>query len=202
MKRIVQKILITGLIAFVCSGAGYKGKLPDIKSEFEYQRHEPEMTRPLFNHNHEETKNLKLAPAPKDNKTYIDIIMKKEPNSPYLDDINDVIKILEKMQDCIATDNEVQRFNALASALIDNADFMQARYKDKPEEHYVSFKSIMKISSRARAVASLRCEAEIYVKYLPYQNEGQAYSKENVQKQVDYFSKDIEDTLKVLRAAN
>ena len=160
------------------------------------------MTRPLFNHNHEETKNLKLAPAPKDNKTYIDIILKKEPDSPYINDINDVIKILEKMQDCIANDDEIQSFNSLASALIDNADFMQARYKDKPEEHYISFKKIIALSSHARSVASLRCEAQIYVKYLPYQSEGGNYSKENIKKQLNYFNKEIEDTLKVLRAAN
>ncbi len=199
MKKIVPVLL---LAAIITSGAGYKGKLPDIKSEFEYERHEPGTSRPLYNHNHEEVKNLKLAPAPKDNKTYIDIIMKKEPTSPYLNDIGDVIKILEKMQDCIATDNEVQRFNALASALIDNADFMQARYKNKPEEHYVSFKKVIEISTKARSLATLRCEAEIYVKYLPYSNEGQAYSKDNINKQIEYFSKDLESALKVLRAAD
>lgn len=198
----MKKILALIITAIICSGAGYSGKLPDIKSEFEYQRHDPQMTRPLFNHNHEEMKNLKLAPAPKDNKTYIDIILKKEPNSPYIDDINDIIKILEKMQECIANDDDVQRFNALSSALIDNADFLQARYKDKPEEHYISFKKIIALSSHARAVSSLRCEAQIYVKYLPYQNEGQAYSKENIQKQINYFNKELEETLKVLRAAN
>ena len=106
------------------------------------------------------------------------------------------------MQDCIATDNEVQRFNALASALIDNADFMQARYKNKPEEHYVSFKKVIEISTKARSLATLRCEAEIYVKYLPYSNEGQAYSKDNINKQIEYFSKDLESALKVLRAAD
>ena len=202
MKKTYKTLLWIFLSSLICSGAGYKGKLPDIKSEFQFITNEAKTSRPLFNHNHQEIKDLKLAPAPADNKTYIDIILKKEPDSPYLDDVHDVIKILEKMQDCIATDNGVQRFNALASSLIDNADFMQARYKDKPEEHYVSFKRILQISSLARSLATLRCEAQIYVKYLPYQNEGQAYSKESIQNQIDYFSKELEDALKVLRTAS
>ena len=51
-------------------------------------------------------------------------------------------------------------------------------------------------------VATLRCEAQIYLKYLTYQNEGQVYSKENIQKQVEYFSHELKATLQLLRDAN
>lgn len=198
MKKILPVIILSSVI---CSGAGYQGSLPDINAEFEYLRKTgPQTSRPLFNHN-QDTQS-KLAPAPRDNKTYIDIILKKEQKTPYIDDINDVIRILEKMQDCILTNGKVQRFNALASYLIDNADFMRTRYKNQPEEHYITFKKIMALSAQARSIASLRCEAEIYIKYLPYQNEGQSYSKENIQKQISYFEKELEETLKLLRAAN
>ena len=106
------------------------------------------------------------------------------------------------MQKCIEKQGDVQKFNAIASSIIDHADYLTEKYADKPERFYISFKKLQELSAQARAVATLRCEAQIYLKYLTYQNEGQVYSKENIQKQVEYFSHELKATLQLLRDAN
>lgn len=199
MKKNLSVILF---IMIFCSGAGYKGTLPNINGEFEYLRPEPAKTSPLFNANQDFLDSSKYKSIPRDNKAYLDIILKKDKTSPYIDDINDVIKILEKMRLCIKKNGNVQKFNALASAIIDNADYMQEKYGEKPERFYISYKKLQELSAQARAVATLRCEAQIYIKYLPYKNDGQVYNKDNIQRQINYFAKELDNALAVLKASN
>lgn len=198
MKRILSIIFC----AVLFSGAGYKGSLPKIEPQFEYLKTTPAVTQQLFTPADELDSPVKLTPSPRNHPTYIDIILKKDKTSPYINDINDVIPILEKMQKCIEKQGDVQKFNAIASSIIDHADYLTEKYADKPERFYISFKKLQELSAQARAVATLRCEAQIYLKYLTYQNEGQVYSKENIQKQVEYFSQELKATLQLLRDAN
>ncbi len=198
MKRIIGIVLCTILF----SGSGYKGSLPKIEPQFEHLKTTPAVTDQLFTPADELDAPSKLTPSPRSNPVYIDIILKKDKTSPYLNDINDIIPILEKMQKCIANQGDVQKFNAIASSIIDHADYLTEKYADKPERFYISFKKIQELSAQARAVATLRCEAQIYLKYLTYQNEGQIYSKESIQRQVEYFSHEVNATLQLLRDAN
>lgn len=198
MKRILPILFF----ALICSGAGFKGSLPQIEPQFEYIRSEPKMTQPMFNANDELDMPPNYIKNPRENKTYIDLILKKDKTSPYLNDLNDIIPILEKMQKCIEQQGNVQKFNAIASSIIDHADYLNEKYAYKPEKYYISFKKMQELAAQARAVATLRCEAQIYLKYLTYQNEGQVYSKENIQRQVNYFSQELNATLQLLRDAN
>ena len=198
MKRILSIVVC----AILFSGAGYKGSLPKIAPLFEYLKTTPSVSQQLFTPIDELDSPAKLAPSPRNNPSYIDIILKKEKTSPYINDINDVIPILEKMQKCIKNHGDVQKFNAIASSIIDHADFLNEKYSDKPERYYISFKKLQELSAQVRAIATLRCEAQIYLKYLTYQNEGQIYSKENIQRQVEYFAHELDATLQLLRDAN
>ena len=181
MKRILSIIFC----AVLFSGAGYKGSLPKIEPQFEYLKTTPAVTQQLFTPADELDSPVKLTPSPRNHPTYIDIILKKDKTSP-----------------CIEKQGDVQKFNAIASSIIDHADYLTEKYADKPERFYISFKKLQELSAQARAVATLRCEAQIYLKYLTYQNEGQVYSKENIQKQVEYFSHELKATLQLLRDAN
>ena len=198
----MRKILSIIFCTIIFSGAGYKGSLPKIEPQFEHLKTTPAVTHQLFTPADELDAPAKLTPSPRNHPTYIDIILKKDKTSPYINDINDVIPILEKMQKCIEKQGDVQKFNAIASSIIDHADYLTEKYADRPERFYISFKKLQELSAQARAVATLRCEAQIYLKYLTYQNEGQVYSKENIQKQVEYFSHEVKATIQLLRDAN
>ncbi len=198
----MKKILGILFCAVIFSGAGYKGNLPKIGPQFDYLKKDPAVTSPLYNSIDDLDGPPEFIKSPRNNKTYIDLIIKKDETSPYINDINDLLFILEKMKKCIEEQGDVQKFNAIASSIIDHADYLNEKYAYKPEKYYVTFKKIQELAAQARAVATLRCEAQIYLKYLTYQNEGQVYSKENIQRQVSYFSHQLNDTIQLLRDAN
>ncbi len=199
MKKILAKVFIFLTGALICSGAGYKGSLPNIDNEFEYVRTTPKITKPLYNSFDEFSSNPNYQKAPRENKTYIDVILKKDRTSQYINDLNDVIPILEKMQKCIQTDGSVQKFNAIASSIIDHADYMNQKYAQKPERFYISFAKLQNIAAQARAVATLRCESQIYIKYLTYQGDGQVYSKDSIRKQMNLLGEELENVIKILK---
>lgn len=200
MKKFSKQIAIFIFITTFCCGAGYKGSLPDLTQQFEFQRQSTAAkTKGFFDTFDEIDKPPSFKKVPKENKAYIDIILKKDKTSPYINDLNDVIPILEKMKKCLDTQGSIQKFNAIASSIIDHADYIAQKYENSPEKYYISFAKLQNIAAQARAVATLRCESLVYVKYLTYQNEGQIYSKESIQEQLDLFNEELEITIKILK---
>ncbi len=202
MKKVFYKLFIFFLAIFVCSGAGYRGSLPDIEAEFETQREAiPQPTKPIFNTSGSNNLNPKYKKAPRENPQYIDIILKKDKTSPYINDLNDVIVLLEKMKKCIDNNGSVQKFNAIASSIIDHADFIAQKYADRPEKYYISFVKLQSIAAEARSLATLRCESQVYIKYLTYQGEGQVYSPKSINAQIEFFRDQLEITIRILKDA-
>lgn len=200
MKKIFSKTLLFLIITTTCCGSGYKGTLPDISASFVTQRKDLKSnTRPIFNTKNKNTDELKKAP--KENPQYIDIILKKDKSSPYLNDLNDVIAILEKMKKCIDSNGNVQKFNAIASSIIDHADYMAEKYAESPERYYISFVKLQNIAAEARNLATLRCESQVYIKYLTYQGDGQVYSKDSINQQIQLFKEQLETTIRILKDA-
>lgn len=199
MKTVYSKILLLSFIVIFCCGSGYKGSLPDIDMQFEYLRTTPKETKPLYNTIDEFDHPAQFKRVPKENKSYIDIILKKDKTSPYINDLNDVIPILEKMKKCIEKHGSIQKFNGIASSIIDHADFIAQKYADQPERYYISFAKLQNIAAQARSIATLRCESQVYIKYLTYQGEGQIYSKDSIQRQLDLFEQELENTIKILK---
>ena len=199
MKKIARKILLIFFITIICTGAGYKGSLPNIEGSFEYKRSTPSVTKPIYNTIDETEKKPNYKKVPRENKTYIDIILKKDRTSPYINDLNDVILILEKMQKCIDNGGSIQKFNAIASSIIDHADYMSEKYANSPERYYISFAKLQNIAVQARNIATLRCESLVYIKYLTYQEEGQIYSKDSINRQLQIFREELESTIKIMK---
>ena len=198
----VNKLLIFTVIVVCGSGAGYKGSLPDINAQFESKRQsEGQLTKPIFNTSGIQNNNPNFKKAPRENPQYIDIILKKDKTSPYINDLNDVIVILEKMKKCIDNNGNVQKFNAIASSIIDHADFMAQKYANKPEQYYISFVKLQNIAAEARSLATLRCESQVYIKYLTYQGEGQVYSKDSINRQIELFREQLDITIRILKDA-
>lgn len=200
MKKIISKIFLILVGMTFVTGAGYKGSLPNITQYFESERTGPSNTRPIFNTDGKHN-DPKFKRVPRENPQYIDIILKKEKASPYLNDLNDAIVILEKMKKCIDQNGDVQKFNAIASSIIDHADYIAEKYANKPEKHYISFVKLQEIAVEARNLATLRCESQIYIKYLTYQAEGQVYSKENINAQIEQFDENLKITIRILKDA-
>lgn len=200
MKKVFIKASILFIATISCTGAGYRGTLPDIKGEFDYLRSTPQSTKGIYDTN-STINSPNYKKIPRENKAYLDIILKKDKTSPYINDLNDVIKILEKMQKCLETNDSIQKFNAIASSIIDHADYMAKKYEEKPERFYISFAKLQYIAGEARQIATLRCESQVYIKYLLYQGEGKEYSKDNINKELADFKKDLDNAIEIMKSS-
>lgn len=198
MKKIFILTFIYLTTSLASLAAGYKGSLPDVKGAFEHLRATPQTTKGLFNPL-DESEKPNYKKIPKENKAYIDIILKKEKTSPYLKDLHDVILILEKMQKCINSNGSIQKFNAIASSIIDHADYMAEKYQDKPERFYISFAKLQTVAAQAREIATLRCESQVYIKYLLTQGDGKVYSQDSINQQIQNFEIEVDNAIKIMK---
>lgn len=201
MKKIFS---IIGLIFIVIinTGAGYVGTLPDVEAEFSYLKKQggSEKSMAPFSIEELDKQNEKeLKPIPRDNDNYVDIIIKKDKTTKYLNDVNSVIMILEKLRVCLNTDQNIQRFNAIVSNLIDNIEYIRVEYNNKPESNYLSYMRLLNISAEAREVASFRMQGLASEKYLPYTSEQNVYTHENLQVKMDSLLNNVNETLFVLK---
>ena len=76
MKKIFALLLLYLISTLAGYTAGYKGSLPDVKGAFDYVRATPQTTKGIFN-NLDENDKANYKRIPKENKAYIDIILKK-----------------------------------------------------------------------------------------------------------------------------
>ena len=189
------------LAVIITSGAGYMGTLPDIESEFSYLRKEsseksiaPYSVQELDKKNEQE-----LKPVPRDDDKYVDIIIKKDKSSQYMNDVNDVILILEKLRKCLNTNQDIQKFNAIVSNLIDNVDYIKNEYSGKPEENYLSYNKLIQISSIARETASFRTRIQRTQLYLPYTSSDNIYTKENLDSKLKNLLNTVNETIFILK---
>ena len=78
---------------------GYVGTLPNLTKQ--YDTSEPAESSPIF----EKTKNFhsanELKPIPREDPAFVNIILKPDKTSQYLNDLNDFILMLEKIYDSI-----------------------------------------------------------------------------------------------------
>jgi len=195
----MKKILLLFFIIILTAGAGYEGKLPDLETDMSYKIKKQTVKHTPFNKSDKEVKESELKKVPRENKEYVDIIIKKDRTSEYVKDIQPVIAVLEKFKNYVEDGVNVQMFNACASSYIDHAYYIQLKYKDRPERYYASYRAITGIIEDTRQAATLRAEAVTYSKYLPYSDEGKKYSKESLDENSKALLKKIYDTLFVLK---
>lgn len=198
-------ILILGLPSFAkekadYEGMGYVGKLPDLTSK--YKPSEPKSTKPIF----EQVENFNSAnqvkPVPRDNPTFVNIMLKKDRTSQYINDLNELIPILEKIYTSIEDEEDVQLFNAKVYFFNRNVDYFRDRYIDKPEAEYISFKKLMELNRHSKSVALLRSEAEKYNPYLAYSGAGYIYDPNNIAEQMNFLKTEVEEVILLLKDAN
>ena len=145
----------------------------------------------------EEAKGYKAVP--RDNPTYVNVIVKKEKISEFANDINELIPILENVILAIENNESEQLFAARANYLYDNAEVLRKKYADKPEHYYPAYNAIIAVSNRTRMIVSIRNEALVYSSYLPYQSEGYMYNPAYVNEQLGYLLQELNNTLVLMK---
>lgn len=188
-------------VVVLTTGAGYVGSLPDIDAEFAYLRKKtPEKAQAPFSVKElDEKTEVKLKPIPREDDSYVDIIVKKDKTTKYLKDMNGVIVVLEKLRKCLNTNQDIQMFNAIVSNLIDNVEYIRNEYKGKPEENYLSYNRLILMSSQAREVANFRTQGYARMKYHPYSSDENIYTQENLNEKLENLLVNVNETLFILK---
>lgn len=209
----MKKIIVLFLILFCLTPAafakkhnkvvipessGYVGTLPDIESGF--PKAETGQTEPSFDYQDGFNDPYKIKPAPKNNPSFVNIIMKKDKTSQYINDLNYIISIIEDLQTDIEDNQNVQKFNAQSYFLKENVDYFRDKYKNKAEESYISYRKLLQLNSHVQTIAQLRLESEAYSPYVTAQGSGNIFTNNNIDNQLNYLMKEIQETLVVLKA--
>ena len=176
---------------------GYLGKLPDITSHFSmYQDQDVE---PTFEVNEDFNDPYKIKPAPRDNPSFVNIILKQDKTSQFVNEINELVFYLEKIRSTIEDGSNLQVFIARAYNLDKYVEFFREKYKNKPESSYASYKSVMELNSEIQALASLRREKEVYSPYVVSTSNGNAFSENNITTQTEYLLENLNKTIRILK---
>ena len=181
-------------------GKGYVGTLPNVTKNFTTS--EPKDAKPIFQGSQEFNSANEIKPVPRDNPAFVNIIMKKEKTSEYINDINEIIPMLEKVYDLIENKENVQRFVASVYFLNQNCEYLRKKYLEKPESSYVSFQKLMEVSMHAKSDSLLKTEAEKYNPYLAYSAKRYIYNNNNINQQLEYLKTELEETIVVLKDAH
>ena len=178
-------------------GMGYVGTLPDVTRSFSPS--EPTKTKPVYEKVKEFTSPEDIKPIPRDDPSFVNIMLKKDKTSEYVNDVNEFIPMLEKIYDSIENRESVQLFNAKVYFFNKHADYMRTKYMEKPEYEYISFKKLMELSTHAKSIALLRSEALKYNPYLAYSGAGYIYDPNNIDQQLEYLKDEVEKTILLLK---
>ena len=182
------------------SKKGYVGTLPDVTSKF--QPSIPTEATPVFEAQDGFDDPDQLKPVPRDNPAFINIILKQDKHSQYLNDIARIVPIIEQLISGIEDEISAQIFVAKADVLYLNIDALRRKYEGKPESYYISYTKLMPLGTQVKSIATLRSEAEKYNKYLAYQSTGAIYAPDNVNQQLQYLKEELENVLVILKQVN
>ena len=205
MKKLFAIIFILVLSCPAClakakanyDGMGYVGTLPDVTKSFVST--EPKATKPVVEQVEKFHSADQVKPAPRDNPAFVNIILKKDKTSQYVNDINEFIPMLEKIYDTIENKAGVQLFNSKVYFLNKNTEHLRTKYLNKPEEEYISFKKLMEVSTHAKSIALLRAEAQKYNPYLAYTGAGYIYDPDNINEQLEFLKTELERVIMLLK---
>ena len=205
MKKLFAIIFILVLSCPACfakakanyDGMGYVGTLPDVTKSFVST--EPKATKPVVEQVEKFHSADQVKPAPRDNPAFVNIILKKDKTSQYVNDINEFIPMLEKIYDTIENKAGIQLFNSKVYFLNKNTEHLRTKYLNKPEEEYISFKKLMEVSTHAKSIALLRAEAQKYNPYLAYTGAGYIYDPDNINEQLEFLKTELERVIMLLK---
>lgn len=207
MKKLAVFLLIllfAGSQAFAAkpvidkNSKGYVGTLPVLNKKVEEEPAESS-TKPQYEAKKDFNSANQIKPVPRDNPAFVNIILKADKNTQYINDINDLLPILEKIYDMIERNMDVQKFVATTYFFNKNIEVLREKYEGKPEFNFTSFQKILETDLHIQTVANLRTEAVRNTPYMPYGTDGKIYNSANIDQQLEYLMKDIEDTIVAIK---
>lgn len=200
-------VFLSGSVVFAATDSatgevrrGYLGVLPDITQRFDKQR--SELAKPTFDKVESFRNKGELKPVPRDNPAYVNTMIKKKKISPYTNDVNDAIPLVESVIEAINFKLNIQMFNARVNTFNDWMTYFIERYKDKPEAYYISYQKLVEVDFQARYVANLKYEALKLNPYLAYSDEGAIYNPKNIETQTQLLLIELNKALELLKEVN
>ena len=181
----------------VMDNPGYKGTLPNLEKD--YKLPDEKVVTPIYEADEDFTDPSTLKPVPRNNPAFVNIILKSDKSSSYLNDVNDMIGYVEKLIESIENQESDQLFIAKARIFKFKVDHLKKVYDGKSESYFASYKQLQKTGAHTDAIATLRQEAVTYKKYLAYQTTGSVYNPANIAQQLEYLLAELQDTLMILK---
>ena len=177
---------------------GYYGTLPNIEEDFNYKKQSSPTSKEIGIKIPDESELTEenLKPAPFDDALFLDMIIKKDPDSEYLQDIQKTKKALTNLKKCIEEKGDIQRFNANVNMVELHVQNLKKKYDDKSEALKESYIDVLNTNYYAKLLGNLKYDANYYARYIPT-TEGK-YSKENILKEEEDLLNRINKTLFLL----
>ena len=175
---------------------GYYGTLPNIEADFKYKQQHSATSKELDFKKIDEDEELNeqnLKPAPVDDALFLDMVIKKEKNSNYVNDLQRTKFALESLKKCIEEQGNLQRFNGCVNVLELYVQNFKKKYSDKSESLKESYIDILNTNHYAKILGNLKYDANYYARFVPT-NEGQ-YSKDNILQEEEKLLNRINKTL-------
>lgn len=177
---------------------GYVGDLPVLGKKINDEKTESE-TEPQYEKVKEFTSKDEIKNIPKDNPAFVNIILKADKNTQYINDINDMLPMLEKIYDMIEDDVDVQKFIATTYFFSKNVEILREKYENRPEFYFISFQKLLETDLQIQTVSNLRVEAVKNAPYMALGSEGKIYNSVNIQDQMSFLLKEIEATIMAIK---
>ena len=174
------------------AGKGYYGKLPDINTDFEYKR-DTNDTTPKRQYSEQDLKDGLLLDAPLNDPLFLDVIIKKEKTSDYVNDIVKIKETLERLRQCISDNASIQFFNANVNVLDLQTANLEKKYGFSAYAQSNSFYAIRHVNYSAKVLGNLKYDANFYSRYMPLQDS--VYSPNNIKIKSAALLEEIDKTI-------
>jgi len=174
---------------------GYYGSLPNIEQDFQYKKAKPPQTSSDVDAYipQEMPNDNEFKEAPTKDSLFLDVIVKKEKASNYLNDIQKTKFALNNLKKCIEENGDIQRFNGCVNVIDLYCQNLKTKYQNKSDSLKESYMDILNTNYYAKVLGNLLYDANYYAQYTPT-NTGK-YSKENIENQKQDLLKRINKTL-------
>lgn len=171
---------------------GYYGKLPDIGTDFEYKR-ETNDTIPKKQYSEQDLKDGLLLDAPLDDPLFLDVIIKKEKTSDYVNDLVKIKETLERLRQCVVDNASIQFFNANVNVLDLQTTNLEKKYQNTAYAQSNSYYAIRHVNYSAKILGNLKYDANFYSRYMPLKDS--AYSADNLKIKSQALLSEIDKTI-------
>lgn len=171
---------------------GYSGNLPEISKFLEYKKTTAQSSIPKTM-TIEELDKLDFQQAPLDDALFLDVIIKKQKTSEYIDDLLIILKVMENFRAAYARGMDIQHFNASVNVFDLYAQKIRRKYSTKTEGMTKSYKMLMNLDYNAKILGNLKHEANYMTKFQPIMKH--EYSKEYLDAQDKKLLLELDKTI-------